>query len=145
MYKVLIVYAPDVKVLKDTARRLMKQFNGKEFSTVVKEAAVTTVPDFAAADLIILGSEKSKTGDIHPDFSELQRALGGINLSGRLSGFFAAENDAPVRKFKKILKDSEITIYKQPLICSSREEAKTLENWAGDLISFFKDGLHDYV
>ena len=143
MVRALIVFAPATPVFLDIAERIEAELNREDFSVIIKPAAAATIPDIAASDLILFGSAKDDKTAVHTDFSEINRALAGINLAGRIAGLFALNSAETIEKFKSMLEDSEITVLKEALIFDSSISNEVIKNWTTQLISECKEGLDE--
>jgi hypothetical protein len=89
---------------------LKGELAGMGCKVVVKQAAEAHTPDLAAADLVLLGSAPTAAAPIHPDFSELLRALHGITLAGRVVGVFSLGADSTLAGFRSALRDCEVPL-----------------------------------
>ena len=137
MYHCAVIYAPaegEINKIADAVRESMQMC---KFSVAVKEAAGASIPDMAAADLILLGSSPQGEGEasIHSDFSEIIRALEGVNLAGRVAGVFAVDSEKTLTDFRKALKDSEITLKNENLILikSNKIDKNKIKKWLNRL------------
>jgi hypothetical protein len=83
---------------------------GMGCKVVAKQASQAHTPDLAAADLVLLGSAPGGAAPIHPDFSELLRALRGMTLAGRVVGVFSLAADSPLQGFRLALQDCEVPL-----------------------------------
>jgi flavodoxin len=130
MFRVAVIYAP--AALQAAAERIADSLDRQRFRVLVKPADQASVPDLAAADLVLLGSSAQGRAALPAEFAEIVRALSGIDLSGRVAGVFAAGSDAPLAAWKKALKDSGIRL-EESLLRSDGTDAKALGAWLAAL------------
>jgi len=134
MFRAAVIYAP--AALQVVAERISAALNRKRFQVSVKPAEQASIPDLAAADLVLLGSSAqahAQAGAALPvEFAELLRALSGINLAGRVGGIFAAGSDAPLAAWKKALQDSDLRVDENLLRCD-QADAQALRGWVAKL------------
>jgi len=131
MLRAAVIYAP--AALQAAAERISGSLDRKRFRVSVKLAGEATIPDLAAADLVLLGSSAQGRAALPPEFAEILRALAGINLAGRVAGVFAEGSDAPLAAWKKALKDSGILLQPENLLRCDGADAKALSAWVGGL------------
>ena len=130
MFRAAVIYAPSS--LEDVAERISTSLDRKRFRVSVKPAGQASIPDLAAADLVLLGSSAQGRAALPAEFAEIARALSGIDLSGRVAGVFAAGSDAPLAAWKKALKDSGLRLEENLLRCDGAD-SKTLGGWVAGL------------
>jgi flavodoxin len=132
MFRAAVIYAP--AALQAVAERISAALDRKRFQVSVKPAEQASIPDLAAADLVLLGSSaQAQAGAPLPvEFAELLRALSGINLAGRVGGIFAAGSDAPLAAWKKALQDSDLRVDENLLRCD-QADAQALRGWVVEL------------
>ncbi|MBN2535885.1 MAG: flavodoxin family protein [Spirochaetales bacterium] len=141
MFRVIILYAPDEETILETAKNIKAAFNNEKCETAVKAAKNALIPDIAASDIVILGSKTEGKKPVHSDFKEIIRALHGINLAGRIAGFFSFGLDATITSFKEALLDSDITIYKDNLLIKDgQNNSSEISIWVKKLIVYHKEG-----
>jgi hypothetical protein len=67
---------------------------------------------------------------IHGDFSEMVRAFGGMNLSGKLAGFVSLGDNDSSGLFRKALLDTNISMFKETLsVDRLKGESEKLRTW----------------
>ncbi len=141
MFNVAIIYAPQKSELKDLAEIIKDSFNSKNFKVISKSASQAGIPDIAAAEILILAASSSGSSPIHSDFSEILRALNGINLAGRLAGFCAVNTSDALEAFNAVFNDSEAVI--GPELLLSARDAKAckaeIKNWIEELSGKYKE------
>ena len=132
MFRAAVIYAPSSR--EDVAERISASLDRKRFRVSVKPAGQASIPDLAAADLVLLGSSAQAQGRaaLPAEFAEILRALSGINLAGRVAGIFAAGGDAPLAAWKKALKDCGIRL-DDNLLRVDGADPKALSGWVGGL------------
>jgi flavodoxin len=130
MFRAAVIYAP--AALQSAAERIADSLDRQRFHVLVKPADQASIPDLAAADLVLLGSSAQDRAALPAEFAEIARALGGIDLSGRVAGVFAAGGDTPLAVWKKALKDSGIRL-EENLLRSDGADAKALGGWLAGL------------
>jgi len=146
MFNVAIIYAPQKGELKELVKTIKDSFNPKNFKVIMKGASQAGIPDIAAAEILILAANSSGSSPIHSDFSEILRALKGVNLAGRLAGFCAVNTSDTLKSFKEVFNDSEAVI--GPELFLSARDAKTrkaeIKNWIEELSVKFKEMTAKY-
>lgn len=145
MYHAVIIYASGENKLKSIVGKIEESFDKDKFEVVVKDAADASIPDIAAADLILLGSSQEGSKAVHSNFAEIIRAFEGISLAGRVAGLFSVDSERTLSKFKKALKDSEVTLKKENsfLVNSSERINKTqIREWLQTLSAQVEEIIH---
>ena len=132
MFRAAVIYAP--AALEAVAERISASLDRKRFQVSLKPAEQASIPDLAAADLVLLGSSAKGRAALPSEFAEILRALSGINLAGRVAGVFAAGGDAPLAAWKKALKDSGIRLEAENLLQSDGADPKALSGWVAGLV-----------
>ncbi len=87
--QILIAYSNQNPELKDCAETMQRLLSCKEVDVIVKPAVEVTIPQILASDVILLGADESAQELLCGDFKELARLFRGINLAGRIGGFFS--------------------------------------------------------
>jgi flavodoxin len=134
--RVVIIYAPDDEIVQQSAVTIKSIFINEKYSVTIKQARDAHMPDFAGVDIVILGSKKENKKSIHSDFTEIVRALKGINLAGRIAGIFSFDTEETVDDFIKVLHDSDITIFEKGLLISDGKiDTKVITDWVKQIIT----------
>jgi flavodoxin len=142
MNRVIILYAPDTPELTQAADKIKRALAPEDFNVEVKASKQGSIQDLAASDLIIAGFKDAKKWP-HPDFAEINRALSGINLAGRVAGVFGTDTDGMIENFRKSFSDSDITIYADALTVGNREQdVRLMSAWIKNFVALYKEGLH---
>ncbi len=123
MRRATIIYAPADSAVAALAAEMEHAFDPNQFRVRMKEAAQAAVPDLAAADVILLGSQPDGRAAVHRGFNEIIRSLRGINLAGRVAGLFAVGSRKTLEVLRRALKDSDVLIAAEEFV---------LEPGAGD-------------
>jgi hypothetical protein len=110
-------------------------FPSERFKVEIKTADQAAIPDLSAADLFLLGSLPAGEKPIHPDFTEILRALGGITLAGRVGGVFSVNSEPTLEVFRQALQDCELVLSDQNFRNISREQftSPELREWIAAL------------
>jgi len=140
MCKVVILYAPDEKFINETANNIATVFNKGKCHTTVKSANQTKIPDITASDIIIFGPNTKEKKTVHPDYKEIIRAFTGINLAGRIAGFFTFGGNESINSFKEILHDTDISLYEPNFLIENNNDPDILMKWVKNIITQYKDG-----
>ena len=143
MTRVLIVYNSS-GILEKTAQNLGIFFEKGKFNLRIKSAAAATVPDFTWADILIVGTDEDSLAFAKGEYREINRAFTGINLAGRLAGFFSASDTGTAEEsLHRMFRDTEITIFPVHLAVKGKDipTAET-EGWARSLSNFYKEVQH---
>ncbi len=141
MNRVIILYAPDTPDLKSQAEKIKKAFSSESLEPLLKPAKECSIQDIIASDIIVLGLKEAKKG-IHKDFAEIERALSGINLAGRLAGLFAADTESSMKQFAKSFEASGIGIVAEAL-STDASSGKQINEWVAAIAIKYKEGLNE--
>jgi len=142
MNRVIILYAPDTPELAQAADKIKRALASEDFTVEIKTSKQCSIQDLAANDLVIAGFRDAKKWP-HPDFAEINRALSGINLAGRIAGVFGMDTDGMIENFRKSFNDSDITIFDDALTVGNREQdIKLMSAWLKNFVALYKEGLH---
>lgn len=140
MVHTLVVYAPEKSRCAVAAQRIGTLLKKRKYSVVIKEAASTSMPDLAAADIILFGSSVDSSRPartfLHPDYGELARSLKGVNLAGRVVGLFS-EEDKMLTTLAKALADTGVAPDKEnhlKLAETTGADPAALNRWLGPLV-----------
>jgi flavodoxin len=141
MYRAVIIYAPAEDRMQELVRDLEECFDRDNFKVKITAAGRSTVADLTAADLFLLGSLPEGGKAIHPDFSEILRALGGITLAGRVGGLFSVDSKPTIEIFRQALKDCELVLSDQNFLNLRTDQLgpAVLRDWVAALIRQLKD------
>jgi flavodoxin len=136
MKRVVIIYAPDDEIVQQSAVAIKSTFVNEHYSVTIKHARDAHMPDFAGVEIVILGSNKEDKRSIHTDFTEIIRALKGINLAGRIAGIFSFDTDETEKDFIKALYDSGISIFEKGLLIKDGKiDTKVIKDWVKQIIT----------
>jgi flavodoxin len=141
MYRVVIIYAPAEDRMQKLVRDLEECFDRDNYKVKIKAADRSTVADLTAADLFLLGSLPEGGKAIHPDFSEILRALGGITLAGRVGGLFSVDSEPTIEIFRQAMKDCELVLSDQNFLNlePDRLDPTVLRDWVAALTRQLED------
>jgi flavodoxin len=141
MYRAVIIYAPAEDRMQKLVRDLEECFDRDNFKVKITAADRSTVADLTAADLFLLGSLPEGGKAIHPDFSEILRALGGITLAGRVGGLFSVDSKPTIEIFRQALKDCELILSDQNFLNLRTDQLgpAVLRDWVAVLTRQLKD------
>jgi flavodoxin len=145
MFNVAIIYAPEDADIHEYAQQIHNEFKKSDMMATLKKAGKASIPDIAAADIVVFGSKEQEKDPIHSDFSQLIRSFSGVNLAGRAAAFFIMENSSTLSEFKKVLNDSDIHFYKPPLYIKKDEQkanTKAIAKWVKDVYKSYKEMMH---
>ena len=142
MFNVAIIYAPEDEDIHEFAQQIHSEFKKSDFKATLKKANKASIPDIAAADIVVFGSKEQKKYPIHNDFSQLIRSFSGVNLAGRAAAFFILENSDTLAEFKKVLNDSDIQFFNPPLYIKKEKQkanAKAISQWVKKIYKSYKE------
>ncbi len=141
MYRAVIIYAPADDQMQKLVRDIEECFDIDEFKVEIKAADQSHIPDLTAADLFLLGSLPEGGKPIHPDFSEILRALGGITLAGRVGGLFSVNSEPTIMAFRQALKDCELVLSDQSFLNLKSDQLTpaVLRGWVAALTRQLED------
>jgi len=135
MERAIILYAPDEDKLKNASERIQRTLVNEKYEVEVKAAKNSSIVDITASDIVIVGFNDAKSR-VHPDFKAIDKALTGINLAGRVAGFFTFDTADAMVHFRKSFHDSDIIIFETPLILGPGDDgAKGILNWVHKLLA----------
>jgi len=145
MYRAVIIYAPAGDRMQQLAHRLEECFDAGSYGVQVKAAGRAAMPDLTAADLFLLGSLPDGEKPIHPDFSEILRALGGITLAGRVAGLFSVDSEPTLEAFRRAVKDCELVLSDQSFLNlkGGQLDLAVLGGWIAALSRQLEDQARD--
>ncbi|MBN1699819.1 MAG: flavodoxin family protein [Spirochaetales bacterium] len=140
--KVVIIFAPDDELVQKSAVAIKSTFVNEKFDVVIKEARDAHMPDLAVGNIVILGSKKEDKKPVHSDFTEIIRALKGINLAGRIAGVFTFDSEETTDFLSQALGDSDITLIERGLCFKNgRIDTKVIKDWVHTIIqTYIKKG-----
>lgn len=141
MYRAVIIYAPADDQMQQLVHRLEECFDRDNYKVEIKAAGQAAMPDLSAADLFLLGSLPEGEKPIHPDFSEILRALGGITLAGRVGGLFSMDSEPTLEAFRQALKDCELVLSDQSFLNlkAHQLDPTVLRGWVAALTRQLED------
>jgi hypothetical protein len=141
MYRGVIIYAPAEAQLEQLVRRLADCFDDERFNVAACSADQAGIPDLAGADIFLLASLPAGGQPIHPDFSEILRALEGITLAGRVGGALSVGSEHTVEAFRRALEDCELDLPDRNFRNFSPEqlESAELNSWIAELSAQLED------
>jgi hypothetical protein len=141
MYRAVIIYAPADDQMQRLVRDLDECFDRDSYNVEVKAAGQAAIPALAAANLFLLGSLPEGGKPIHPDFSEILRALGGITLAGRVGGLFSVNSEPTIEAFRQALKDCELVLSDQSYLNLKPDQLNStvLRGWVAALTRQLED------
>jgi flavodoxin len=141
MYRGVIIYAPAEDSMEGLVRRLAACFNSEKFEVEATPADRAAVPDLTKADVFLLASLPAGQQPIHPDFTEILRALRGITLAGRVGGAFSVDSEPTVSAFRRALQDCELVIPDQNFrnLSGEHPDSAELSSWVEALTRQLED------
>ena len=145
MYRAAIIYAPADDQIQQLVHRLEECFDRDSYEVEIKAAAQSTIPDLTAVDLFLLGSLPEGGDPIHPDFSEILRALEGITLAGRVGGLFSMDSEPTLEAFRQVLKNCELVLSDQSFLNlrAGQLDPPVLGGWVAALTRQLEDQARD--
>jgi hypothetical protein len=145
MYRGVIIYAPVDPVIEQLVRRLADCFDSERFKVKTRSAGQAEIPDLTGADIFLLASLPDGQQPVHPDFTEILRALQGITLAGRVGGAFSVDSRPTLEAFRRALQDCELDLPDRNFRSFHREEleATELSRWIQDLTVQLEDPARD--
>lgn len=141
MPSVFITHAPDTAEARKTVELVRAAFESAHFSAAGKPAAQAMMPDLAGADIVVFGLQKTGAADHPEELSDLLRALKGVNLAGRVVGFFSLGGEKASVRLRKVLRDTDATISEEePSLGDPRPSRQAdLDSWTGKLATQLQD------
>jgi flavodoxin len=141
MPSVFITHAPDTSEARKTVDLVRAAFESARFSASSKPAAQATMPDLAGADLVVFGLQKTGAADHPEELADLLRALKGVNLAGRVVGFFSLGGEKASVRLRKVLRDTDAAISdEEPALGDARPSRPAdIDSWTGKLSAQLQD------
>lgn len=143
MIKVLIVYNTST-TLEENSRLMSLFFNDKNYQLRVKNAKNATIPDFAWADILLVGTDKEPLEFAKGEFREINRALTGINFAGRIAGFFyTATLESGASSLLRMFGDTDILVYPKyfPIPVHGENDDQAIKSWIYSLCGFYQEAM----
>jgi hypothetical protein len=135
MFRAAVIYAPADPPMQSLAERVAASLDRGHFAVTLKPAAQAAIPDLSASDLVLLGSAPEGRAAVHPDFTELLRALAGVNLAGRVAGLFTPAGEGTLQALKKALKDTDIHLQPENLVLAGESKgSRHIADWIARLV-----------
>ena len=127
--------------MEGLVRSLAGCFDSTKFKVATTPADQAAVPDLTAADIFLLASLPAGQQPIHPDFTEILRALRGITLAGRVGGALSVDSEPTVGAFRRALQDCELVIPDQNFrnLGGEHPDSAELSSWVESLIRQLED------
>ena len=143
MHRLLILYAPDNQEARNSTAAVASSFEQTDLDVVAIAAQKAQFNDVLAADISLYYSAVSDAALLHSDFAEIERALGGVNLAGKMSGLISLGGSKAPRLFRRALKDSNVFIFDEDLeLESGTADRDKISMWSERLYRKFKEGIH---
>ena len=145
LYKVLIIYSPYNARLKKFSKKLAKMFNTQQYAVKTQEACKTSVPDITASDIIFFGTDEYGDQFMKGDFSELNRALSGINLAPRHAGIFSYTAPHALSSLERMIADTGMTVAEEKPVITllGKKPEQFIEKWIKTVQTKFEEAAHD--
>jgi len=141
MYNVVILWAPDSAENRRVAEAMRAALDAGKFTAIAKKAAESSIVDVVAADLIVIGLQKSGAAEVPTEYFELMRIFKGITLAGRAAAVFSVGAEKASQKIRKSLKDTEISLFEDDPIFVDQKSDKVPEagEWARKVAGFLEE------
>jgi hypothetical protein len=138
---VLIVYVAEQQYQRIISGYLLETFISLNYNAKILSATETQMNDIAAADIIVFGSFEKNHKISESGYSEINRSLQGINLSGRIAAFFTYQDEPEIIQFEKMLEPSGIHLYRKPLLYNKDTGTADTNIWADTLKTIHEERL----
>lgn len=137
MPSVFITHAPDTPEARKAVEAVRAAFESARFAVSGKPAAQALMPDLAGADLVVFGLQKTGSTDHPEDLAELVRSLKGVNLAGRLVGFFSLGGEKASARLRKVLRDTDALLSdEEPALGDARPSRQSdIDSWTAKLVA----------
>lgn len=141
MYNVVILWAPDSVENRRVAEAVRAAFDESKFKAITRKAAESSIVDLLAADIIVIGLQKTGASEVPTEYYDLLRIFKGITLAGRAAGVFSLGAEKASTKMRKSLKETEISLFEDDPVFSDQKSDKIPETgeWARKLAGFFQE------
>jgi flavodoxin len=141
MHSVLILWAPDSAENRRVIEAVTGAFNAAMLAPLAKKVIEASITDITASEIVVLGTQKTNSSDIPPDYSEFLRVFKGVTLAGRTAGLFSMGSEKSTGRLRKALKDTEIsTLEEDPLFADPKSAAPTeIAAWVKKLVAFHQE------
>lgn len=147
MHSVLILWAPDTAENRRVVEAVTGAFDAAMLTFLAKKVTDATIADFTAAEIVVLGAQKTSAVDLPPDYAECVRVFKGITLAGRTAGLFSVGSEKATGRLRKALKDTEImTSEEDPLFSDPKTGASSeIAAWVKKLIAFHQESKSSHA
>ena len=144
-YRVIIVYSASHDVFSECVQLLQQSFDPKKYFVKARIAAKTTVPHICASDIILFGAQYHGKEFRQGEYSELNRALSGINLSDRVSGLFSISSDKALDSLRRMVRDTGVSVVSPDLLYQpegGKSEKSAVRGWIQKIVRAHEDRLN---
>lgn len=144
MTRIIILYAPDDPAMRKISDQVQKAFDKKQYHITIKNAQRSSIAEIAASQAVIFGSRGNSAVPIHSDYQELVRAFSGVNLAGKSAAIVMEKETETFMEFSAVLKDSEISIFDEPLFLTVQHSENTeIARWVKKYCAFIKEHAYE--
>ena len=147
MHSVLILWAPDSAENRRVIEAVTGAFNAAMLAPLAKKVIEASITDITASEIVVLGTQKTNSSDIPPDYSEFLRVFKGVTLAGRTAGLFSMGSEKSTGRLRKALKDTEIsTMEEDPLFSDPKSgAAPEIAAWVKKLVAFHQESKNAHA
>lgn len=138
MHNVLVLYAPDTEGARRAVARVTDAFDASRFAVTARSAGASHIPHIAAADLVLFATEAGAAAGLPADWTELVRALAGVNLAARMGGILSLGRTKDAAGLRTALRDTDMSLFPEEPVLGKASEAE-LRAWVDALCLRFRE------
>ncbi len=138
MESLFITYASDSPEGMSIIDELRSACDEIHCTAAVKKALESSIPDLAAAAILVFGVQKTGQSELPADFSRLAEAMKGANFAGKTAAFISFGGNGASARLRIILRDTDIAQFDEEPVFASPGSARTanLREWVKKLMTF---------
>ncbi|MGD0727425.1 MAG: hypothetical protein ABSB63_17900 [Spirochaetia bacterium] len=147
MHSVLILWAPESAENRRVVEAVTGAFDAAMLAPLAKKVAEASIADITAAEIVVLGTQKTNSSDLPPEYAECLRVFKGVTLAGRTAGLFSMGSEKATGRLRKALKDTEISTWEEdPLFSDPKSGAPAeIAAWVKKLVAFHQESKNAHA
>jgi flavodoxin len=141
MHSVLILWAPDSAENRRVVEAVTGAFDAAMLAPLAKKVTEASIADITAAEIVVLGAQKTNSSDLPSEYAECLRVFKGVTLAGRTAGLFSMGSEKATGRLRKALRDTEIsTLEEDPLFSDPKADTPVeIAAWVKKLVAFHQE------
>jgi flavodoxin len=147
MHSVLILWAPDSAENRRVVEAVAGAFDAAMLAPLAKKVAEASIADITAAEIVVLGTQKTNSSDVPSEYAECLRVFRGVTLAGRTAGLFSMGSEKATGRLRKALKDTEISTWEEDSLFSDPKSGAPSEiaAWVKKLVAFHQESKNAHA